>query len=126
MNTPKDYTYKENTPEQQEKEQKARILFLNDQLRMTGQGGKVVATPGIASLPKETQLAITQAIQNFSAFTSDNDPYKEHDLALLEVQGIKVMYKIDYFAQDMIHHSPDKADPTVTNRVMTIMLASEY
>lgn len=126
MNTPKDYTYKEKTPEQQEKERKARILFLNDQLRMTGQGGQILTKPGIAALPKETQLSIAQAVQDFHNFTPDNDPYGEHDFGSVDVAGHKIFWKIDYYDQSMMYHSPDKSDPTVTNRVMTIMLASEY
>jgi Protein of unknown function (DUF3768) len=37
-----------------------------------------------------------------------------------------VFFKVEYF--DLIRgmHSPDPADPSVTERVMTIMLASEY
>lgn len=126
MNTPSTPDSQSTASEQQENERTKHIAMLNDYLRTTFQGGRVVATQGVSSLPQETQSAIIQAIQTFSAFTPDNDPYKEHDCAVVEVQGIKVIWKFDYFAQDMMHHSPDKADPNVTNRVMTIMLANEY
>jgi len=126
MDKPKGYTYKENTPGQQENEKKARIVFLNDQLRETGQGGQIIATQGIATLPQETQLALSQAIQDFSNFSEENDPYGEHDFGSVEVAGHTIFWKIDYFAQDMMHLSPDKSDTNLTNRVMTIMLASEY
>ena len=36
------------------------------------------------------------------------------------------MFKIDYLDQTMSMHSPDPADPAVTQRVITIMLAEEY
>jgi Protein of unknown function (DUF3768) len=36
------------------------------------------------------------------------------------------MFKIDYFDKTMTVHSPDPADPSVTERVITIMLAAEY
>jgi hypothetical protein len=42
------------------------------------------------------------------------------------VDGVKVMGKIDYYDNELKFHSPDKADPAVTKRVLTIMLASEY
>ena len=106
--------------------QAARICALNDQLRATGQGGQIVVTHGIAELSLEAKVAIFAAVQAFDCFTSDNDPYGEHDFGSLEVAGERVMFKIDYYDRAMAGHSPDAADPDLTTRVLTIMLASEY
>jgi hypothetical protein len=36
------------------------------------------------------------------------------------------MFKIDYYDKSLEFGSPDPADPTVTERIITIMLAEEY
>ena len=104
----------------------ARIRALNDHLRTTGQNGQIVVTRGIAALSLEAKAAIFLAVQTFDRFTPDNDPYGEHDFGLVEVAGEHVMFKIDYYDHAVAGHSPDAADPDVTTRVLTIMLASEY
>jgi hypothetical protein len=43
-----------------------------------------------------------------------------------EVEGETIFFKIDYFDKSLTHHSPDPSDPSVTERVITIMLAEEY
>jgi hypothetical protein len=37
-----------------------------------------------------------------------------------------IMFKIDYFDQNLSMYSSDPAEPSVTQRVITIMLAEEY
>ena len=107
-------------------DQTGRIRVLNDQLRRTGTGGRVVLTAGIAALPPEAVAAVLLAVQVFDGFTPDNDPYGEHDFGLVEAAGERVMFKIDYYDRQMSMHSPGPGDAAVTVRVLTIMLASEY
>ena len=40
--------------------------------------------------------------------------------------GHRIFFKIDYFDKSRSYHSPDASDPSVTERVITIMLAEEY
>jgi hypothetical protein len=103
-----------------------RIRALNDQLRATGEGGTTLVTRGIAALPATTQAAIMTEVQAFNAFTPANDPYGEHDFALITTAYQRVMFKIDYYDLSLFGQSADPADPRVTRRVLTIMLASEY
>jgi hypothetical protein len=103
-----------------------RIRALNDQLRTTGKGGNILITAGIAAFEGTKLAAIMTAVQTFDRFTPDNDPFGEHDCAVLEVEGERIIFKIDYYDCSMSRHSPDAADPELTERVLTIMLASEY
>ena len=104
----------------------ARIRELNDALRVHGTGGRVMLTVGIQALGQEKIRKIMDAIRAFNEYTEDNDPYSERDFAKVVVDGVKVFYKIDYYDTKLEYASPDPADPTLTCRVMTIMLASEY
>lgn len=103
-----------------------RICALNDELRRFGRGGRIMMTAGIEALGAEGVARVFSAVEVFDAFTGDNDPYGEHDCAILAVDGIEVLFKIDYYDRDLVYHSPDPSDPTVTQRVMVVMLASEH
>ena len=107
-------------------EKTARIRELNDRLRKTHCGGRVMLTCGVAALPLETQSNILRAVIGFDDFTNDNDPHGEHDCSSLSVSDHRIIWKIDYYDMDMVYASPDPADPAVTARVMTVMLAEEY
>jgi len=103
-----------------------RIRDLNNRLRATLTGGTAVMTPGIAALGREAVERIVKTIAVFDDFCHANDPHEEHDFGSFEAEGHVIYFKIDYFDNDLAHHSPDPSDPSVTRRVITIMLADEY
>lgn len=107
-------------------EKTMRIRELNDQLRQKAVDGRIVVTRGIQALDADDLRAMLLAIARFGAFTADNDPWGEHDCAVLTVNGRRIIFKIDYYDRDLAYHSPDASDPAVTVRVMTVMLAEEY
>ena len=103
-----------------------RLRALNDQLRSSFVGGAVTITKGVESIPFAKRRRILDQVRGFDAFDADNDPHGEHDCALLEAEGERILFKIDYYDRSMRVHSPDPTDPAVTARILTIMLASEY
>jgi hypothetical protein len=103
-----------------------KIAFLNDRLRRTFSRGKVVMTPGVASLPEDTLTTVFERVRHFEQFTPDNDPHDEHDFGSFEVAGVQYFFKVDYYSPDMQGGSEDPADPEKTTRVLTIMRADEY
>jgi hypothetical protein len=103
-----------------------RIAALNDIFRRTFAGGRVLMTAGIASLPDLERERITHAVRAFDKFEEGDDPYGEHDFGALEIAGHSLFWKIDYYDQEMNGGSEDPADPALTARVLTIMLANEY
>ena len=62
----------------------------------------------------------------FDAFDNDNDPWQEHDRFAVDVERRAVVFKVDYYDENMEYGSPDPADPKLTRRVLTILLAEEY
>lgn len=101
-----------------------RIRELNDQARQTFTGCRVLVTPGVLALDRTPD--ILALVQGFDGFTPDNDPYGEHDFGSFRFRGETIFWKFDYYDLDLSMHSPDAADPTVTARVLTVMLGSEY
>ena len=125
------------------REQTARIARLNDLARRAmGIACTVVATVGFRSLSDTDQSCVRELIETFDAFTDDNDPHGERDFGCVyqlgdgrwtterprvrEDERERVFWKLDYYDRDLQFASDDAADPAITQRVLTIMLADEY
>jgi hypothetical protein len=117
-----------------------RIARFNDLARRAmGIACVVVATEGILALSEVDQSRLRELVEIFDAFTPDNDPYGERDFGAI-YQGVDgvwstsrpvdvavtVFWKIDAYDRALRFGSEDPADPAMTRRVLTIMLASEY
>ena len=105
-----------------------QIRTLNDQLRhnLSADISTAVITTGVAALGDEAVARIVKTIAVYDDFCHDNDPYEEHDFGAFEADGHTIFFKIDYFDPTLTWHSDDPADPSITHRVITIMLAEEY
>jgi hypothetical protein len=101
-----------------------KVRALNDAARSTLAGCRVTVTQGVAAL--QCVDHVLAEVRSFSDFTSDNDPFSEHDFGSLQVAGQTLFWKFDYYDLTMTMLSADPADPRVTVRVLTIMLSHEY
>lgn len=102
------------------------IAKLNDKLRKTGRGGQVVVTRGVTALPGFDAAELMAFLAAFDSFDEANDPHGERDFGGVDVWGAELLWKIDYFDNELTNASPDPADERVTQRVLTLMLAEEY
>lgn len=62
----------------------------------------------------------------FDRFDPHNDPHSEHDFGDIHLWGAELLWKIDYYAPDLLYGSDDPSEPAVTRRVLTVLLAEEY
>lgn len=101
------------------------IASQNDAFRARPVEGWML-TSGITENGQAFVSEAVGAVQTFDAFTAENDPYGEHDFGAITVAGKRVFWKIDYYDRSLEFGSPDPADPAITRRVLTVMLAEEY
>lgn len=102
-------------------QQHALIRALNDRFRSSLIGGRALITAGV-----QGRGEAFAAVRAFTAFGPDNDPHGEHDFGSLTVEGTKLYFKIDYYDAAERFGSEDPADPSMTTRVLTILLPEEY
>lgn len=103
-----------------------RIAQLNDKLRKTGRGGQVVVTRGVTNLPGFDAVELMAALAAHDSFDEANDPHGERDFGGVDLWGAELLWKMDYYDNDLTGASLEPADESVTARVLTIMLADEY
>ena len=108
-----------------EEDHAAAIAVLNDACRAEP-GAAWVMTEGVWALPQADQAKAFAAVTAFSDFSEDNDPHGERDFGAFVVGQARLIWKIDYYDLDLCMASPDPADPAVTRRVLTLMLAEDY
>lgn len=104
----------------------SRISKLNDSFRKGRGEGQLFLTEGIIALGQGAAAEVLALLRDFDDFSKDNDPYGEHDFGAFSYRGERVFWKIDYYDRSLRYGSEDPADPKVTTRVLTVMLAREY
>lgn len=108
-----------------------QIARLNDRARHgLDRSSRIVVTSGLnATLagekPADAILAQARLIGAMRRCTFQADS-PERDFASFEVDGIKVLMKIDYYDAELIYGSEDPADASITRRVITLMRTEDY
>src|SRR3954471_15312001 len=83
----------------------ATIRALNDRLRITGAGGIVLMTDGVAALSL-AGADVLSALARYDDFRDENDPWNEHEFGVLKIDGEHVLWKIDYYDRTRTSLSP--------------------
>lgn len=103
------------------------IAALNDLLR-TG------ANPALGRLAHHArhsepdpvaQFAVMQKVRSFADFSDDNNPHGERDFGAIDLTR-RVFWKIGITTGRLTAAAKIPADPFMTRRVLTLMLAHEY
>ena len=118
-------------PEQDAAQRAARIAQQNDRFRSTWGAdftipGQIVITPGVGEKDIGFQAEMMTAVMQFDDFSEDNNPHGERDFGAFDVQGERLFWKLDLYDVDYRYGTPEPTNPSVTRRVLTIMLACEY
>ena len=87
--------------------------------------GRAFVTRAVAARGLDFEIAAVGAVAQFTAFTDENDPDRHRDRGRVEVQGVPVLWKIDYYDEAFEWASPDPTNKAVTRRVLTIMFPSD-
>lgn len=103
-----------------------RIAQLNDTLRKTCKGGQIMITRGVRSLSGFDAAELLKALASYADFDATNDPHGERDFGAIDLWGAELLWKVDYHDLELRFGSDDPADPLVTQRVLTVLLAEEY
>lgn len=109
-----------------EQDRRLRIRELNDLLRQGKTPGRVAFTRGFIDLDGTIRGRILLRLAELCDLEAGYDPEGEHDFGLIQLGEVRVIWKIDYYDRNMEFASDDPADPNVTSRVLTVMLATEY
>lgn len=110
-------------------EQTAQVRALNDAMRTDPHGdiGRTVITAAASNMGLVFTLKLLRAARAFTAFTPDNDPHQEHDMAIFTVEGETCFFKVDVYLNGEMEYGADEPwNPDNSYRVMTLGLMSDY
>ena len=81
---------------------------------------------GIVALGPKRKWEIIKKVKEFNDFDFKNNPYGERDFGAFADGNEQIFWKIDYYDKNLEFASENPSNPEITNRVLTIYLASEH
>ena len=103
-----------------------QIRALKDDLRQHLIGGGAVITPGIAPLAEKPSTGLSKQSLGMMASVTATTRTENMTLGHSKPKGKRSFSRCDYYDKALAAHSPDPANSSVSERVITIMLAQEY
>ena len=100
---------------------RAKIIELNDQLRMTFKGGRVQMTPAVCALDPQLRGRVLSALSRYNKFNDDD----EHDWGVFIFAGYSFEWHIEYRGTNGTGPSSDPSDSEKTLRVLTLYAAAD-
>jgi hypothetical protein len=101
-----------------------KLRDLNDRLRLTGEGGEIVISPGIQA---KGEAFVDQAMAALKALDFGSDELRTNERYFAVIHGLDhtLLFKIDYLDPTRTYEAADPADPANCLRVLTLMLDRE-
>jgi methyltransferase (TIGR00027 family) len=103
--------------------QKNSIRELNDALRQTFTGGRVLLSPGVLSLPAEANADVLERVRSFTAFDPENEA--DHDFGRFDFAGVAYCFELECPSRAR-DGSKEAVDASKATRTLIIMRADEY
>ena len=92
-----------------------------------GLTGRVLFTRAVAARGPLFPLLCLAKIAGHETFDPEDDPDGRHDFGAVNVDGVRVWFKIDLYADERMEWGTERPDdPSRTYRVMTVMLPSDW
>ncbi|MDH5727368.1 MAG: DUF3768 domain-containing protein [Gammaproteobacteria bacterium] len=95
-----------------------RIAKLNDQLRTTFKGGRILLSDTVMNLPPELKKMVFLGVTEYREFRQPG--YDTHDFGRFTLRGQSYYWAIQCYHPTLFEPSTDPSDPTKTRRVLLI------
>ena len=109
---------------EQETISSAELATLNDAIRKkipnVPQPHLFLISEGAMGLPPEKLSILVEMVKSFDSFSEDIDPRGEHDLVVVNLDGVKFYAKFDYFDEQLKYYKPGG------RHVLTLLRADEW